>query len=224
MKIKSSFKGALALLMLFSLFGVVEGKPPARDKVYVKRVVDGDTLLLRSGERVRLIGVDTPESVHQEKPVEYFSKEASNFTRKMVEKKFVFFEYGPERLDKYNRVLAYVYLENGAFLNAELIKQGYAFAYRRFPHPFLNQFQEYEREARLNAVGLWGRFSTGNDRYDVLWVGSKNKKVYHHPSCYQGAALPEKDLVRFQSKYQPTDRGYKPCRNCVKKEKKSKKK
>ncbi len=214
--------GTLVNVFLFSfvcllvLGGTSGAASKTRDRVYVKRAVDGDTLLLRSGERVRLIGVDTPESVHRDKPVEYFALEASNFTKKMAQKKFVWLEYGSEPKDIYDRILAYVYLEDGTFLNAELIKQGYAFAYRKFPHRFLDDFQEYERQARFNAVGLWGRFSRGRERYDVIWIGSKKKKEYHHPSCFRGAALPKNDLVRFYSKHQPRDKRFKPCWNCAK--------
>ena len=121
----------------------------------VKRVIDGDTLLLTNGERVRLIGVDTPETKHPQKPVQYFGKEAYLFTRRMVEGKEVRLEYDWQRRDKYGRLLAYVYLLDGTFLNAEIIKQGYGFAYTRFPFKYLQEFRKYEKEARENKKGLW---------------------------------------------------------------------
>ena len=127
----------------------------AQDVVRVKRVVDGDTLLLSSGERVRLIGVDTPETKHPQKPVQYFGKEAYHFTKRMAEGKEVHLEFDWQRRDKYNRLLAYVYLLDGTFLNAEIIKQGYGFAYTRFPFKYLEEFRRYEREARENRRGLW---------------------------------------------------------------------
>ena len=78
-------------------------------------MVDGGTLLLQSGERVRLIGVDTPEIKHPKKPVEYFGKEASAFTRRMVEGKRVRLECDQANAarghkDRYGRTLAYVFL------------------------------------------------------------------------------------------------------------------
>jgi micrococcal nuclease len=112
------------------------------DSYKVKRVIDGDTLLLSNGERVRLIGVDTPETKHPQKPVQYFGKE-------------VRLEYDWQRRDKYGRLLAYVYLMDGTFLNAEIIKQGYGFAYTRFPFKYLEEFRRYEKEARENGRGLW---------------------------------------------------------------------
>jgi len=111
----------------------------------VKRVIDGDTIQLSNGERVRLIGVDTPETKHPKKPVEYFGKEASAFTKKMVEGKSVTLKYDWQRKDKYGRTLAYVYLKDGTFLNAEIVKRGYGHAYTRFPFKYLEQFKQYER-------------------------------------------------------------------------------
>jgi len=119
------------------------------------RVVDGDTIILDNGERVRLIGVDTPETKHPRKPVEYFGKEASAFTKKMVEGKMVRLEYDWQERDKYGRMLAYVYLMDVTFLNAEILKQGYGHAYTRFPFKYLEKFKQYEKEARKAKRGLW---------------------------------------------------------------------
>src|SRR4030043_1262577 len=127
----------------------------AQDWVKVKRVIDGDTLLLTNGEKVRLIGVDTPETKHPQKPVQRFGKEAYLFTRTMVEGKEVRLEFDWQKRDRYGRLLAYVYLPDGTFLNAEIIKQGYGFAYTRFPFKFLEEFRSYEKEAKENKRGLW---------------------------------------------------------------------
>ena len=121
----------------------------------VVRVVDGDTLLLDRNERVRLIGVDTPETVDPRRPVERFGKEASDFTKRMAEGKNVRLEYDQDRIDRFGRTLAYVYLEDGTFLNAEIVRQGYGHAYTQFPFKYLEEFRGYEREARESQRGLW---------------------------------------------------------------------
>ena len=131
----------------------------AQDFYLCTRVVDGDTIIVKmkgTEERVRLIGVDTPETVHPEKPVAFFGKEASAFTKRMAEGKSVRLESDWQERDKYGRLLAYVYLEDETFLNAEIIKRGYGFAYTRFPFKYLDKFRKYEREARENIRGLWG--------------------------------------------------------------------
>ena len=100
----------------------------------VERIIDGDTLVLDTGERLRLIGVDTPETKHPNKPVEPFGKQAAAFTQRM-EGKRVRLEFDPANAPRANkdsrqqrRTLSYVFLQDGTLLNAEIIKQGYGFA------------------------------------------------------------------------------------------------
>ncbi len=137
---------------------VTSPKPtaPQAHILKVRRVIDGDTLELDNGEDVRLIGVDTPETNHPKKPVERFGKEAAAFTTRLVEGQEVRLAYDQQRRDKYDRTLAYAYLLDGTFLNAEIIRQGYGFAYTRFPFTYLKEFRMLEREAREAQRGLWG--------------------------------------------------------------------
>lgn len=126
----------------------------------VIRVVDGDTIVVSPNEKVRLIGVDTPETVHPKKAVACFGKEASQFTRDAVEGKtirLVLDQVNTKRRhkDRYGRTLAYVFLADGKMLNRELIRQGYAHAYTGFPFRYLVEFRQIERAARTEAVGLW---------------------------------------------------------------------
>lgn len=146
-------KKCFFIVFLFIPFAV-----HAQDYFLCTRVVDGDTIIVSiegKNERVRLIGVDTPETKHPKKRVQYFGKEATAFTKRMVEGKNILLEYDQQHRDKYNRLLAYVYLGDGTFLNAEIIKQGYGFAYTRFPFKYLDEFREYEKEARESNKGLW---------------------------------------------------------------------
>jgi len=136
----------------------------------VDKVLDGDTVLLSNDERVRLIGVDTTEKSHPLKPVEFFSKESTNFTRKLVEGKLVRLEYDVDRRDKYDRLLAYVYLLDGTFVNAEIIKQGYGFAYTKYPFKYIAQFTLYEKEAKANKKGYWKYGGNG----ELLWLKDTN--------------------------------------------------
>lgn len=130
---------------------------PAGEWRRVERVVDGDTLVLDGGERIRLIGVDTPETVHPSKPVERFGKEASAFTRRLAEGRRVRLEFDQELHDRFGRTLAYVYLDDGTFLNSEIIRQGFGHAYTRFPFRYLEEFRALEREARDARRGLWSQ-------------------------------------------------------------------
>lgn len=91
----------------------------------VTRVIDGDTIELENGKRVRYLGINTPESVDPRKPVECFGKEASFKNKELVLNKKVVLEKDISEIDKYGRLLRYVYVDN-IFVNLELIKQGYA--------------------------------------------------------------------------------------------------
>jgi micrococcal nuclease len=123
---------------------------------HVQRVVDGDTLLLTGGERVRLIGVDTPESVKPETPAEPFGREASEFTKSVAENRDVRLEFDRERVDQYGRTLAYVYVDD-LFLNEELVRQGFSRAETRFPFrtDMQRRFLVAEEEARAARRGIW---------------------------------------------------------------------
>ncbi len=121
----------------------------------VTRVIDGDTIVVDGVGTVRLIGVDTPETVDPDSPVEYYGKEASDFTRRIADRQVVTLEFDQDRVDRYGRTLAYVYLPDGTLLNAEIIRLGYGFAYTFFPFRMIEQFRALEREARAAGRGLW---------------------------------------------------------------------
>ena len=133
-----------------------------RDGVWVSRVVDGDTIVVtENGEekKVRLIGVDTPETVDPRKPVECFGKEASDKTTEYLLGKAVVLEPDLSQgdVDKYGRLLRYVFLENGFHVNLALIADGYAYEYTYdLPYKYQADFKEAEKGAKERRLGLWG--------------------------------------------------------------------
>ena len=127
----------------------------------VERVIDGDTIqVVVDGTRriVRLIGVDTPETKHPTKPVQYFGQEASAYTKAALEGKTVMLQKDRtgDTIDRYGRWLRYVLLDGDNF-NARLIRDGYAHAYRRFPFSKRAEFIRLEEKARQRGIGLWDR-------------------------------------------------------------------
>ena len=144
----------------------------------VQRVIDGDTVVLSSIGTVRLIGVDTPETVDPRKPVEFFGKEASAFTTRLLLGTQVRVEYEQERTDRYQRTLAYLYLPDGTLANQEIIRQGYGHAYLSFPFRLMSSFRAAEQEARDAGRGLWaGATPAASIR---VWVNTASG-VYHCP-------------------------------------------
>lgn len=162
--------GAVALLAvlvaILLLGGGEEGRGPAGGaggedgplRGDVTRVVDGDTIEVELGggvEDVRLIGVDTPETVKPGEPVECFGPEASSFTSELLEGEAVRLILDRERRDAYDRLLAYVYLRD-LFVNAELIRGGYARTLEIEPNTtHAQRLARLEREAGSAGAGLW---------------------------------------------------------------------
>jgi micrococcal nuclease len=130
---------------------------PAPGVAVVARVVDGDTIVLRGGERVRYIGMDTPESVKPGTAVQCYAKSASRENARLVGGERVRLRYDAERHDRYGRTLAYVYRAgDGLFVNAELVRRGYATVLTIPPNVrFAERFRALAAEARRGARGLW---------------------------------------------------------------------
>jgi micrococcal nuclease len=139
------------------------------EDILVTRVIDGDTLKLKNGERVRLIGIDTPEMHESDKlyrdaqrtkqdikTIQGLGRRSYKFTKNLVEGKRVRLEFDVEKRDKYDRLLAYVYLKDGTFVNAEIVKQGYASLMTFAPNvKYADLFSKLYQEARQNRRGLW---------------------------------------------------------------------
>lgn len=123
--------------------------------ITVTKVVDGDTIELSTGETVRYIGIDTPETVDPKRPVGCYGKEASNKNKELVLGKAVTLEKDVSETDKYGRLLRYVYVDS-LFVNDYLVRQGFAKASSYPPDvKYQDQFRQAEQEARENNRGLW---------------------------------------------------------------------
>jgi micrococcal nuclease len=147
---------------------------PAKDLFQVTEVVDGDTIKVNKIGTLRLIGMDTPETRDPRKPVQCFGREASKRAKELLSGKKVYLEYDPaNKIDKYGRTLAYVYREDGLFYNAEMIKQGFAHSYVQFPHPRLDEFNTYQREARENNRGFWAANTCNGNTTQAVSGSSK---------------------------------------------------
>lgn len=143
--------------------------PREKAFIYVTKAIDGDTIKLSTGEHVRLIGIDTPESRYNTKlqrdvsrgrkdvkAILKMGKEASNFTRQLVEGRYVRLEYDVQKRDKYGRLLAYVYLEDGTFVNARIAEEGYAQTMTIPPNvKYADLFLKLQEAARKSGKGLW---------------------------------------------------------------------
>ena len=126
----------------------------------VTAVHDGDTISVFTGEteeRVRLIGIDTPEKNHPEKPIQCFAEAASIRLSELIDGQKVELIADPasDNRDIYDRLLRYVYHDDGEFINKTMVEEGYAFAYTAFPFRYLDEFRLAEKYAQFNELGLW---------------------------------------------------------------------
>lgn len=158
------------------------------DTIRVTRVIDGDTVEIESGQKVRYIGIDTPETAHPTKGVECFGKEATAKNRQLAEGQLVRLEKDISETDKYGRLLRYVWVGE-TMVNDYLVRQGFAHSSTYPPDvKYQNQFTEAQQEARENNRGLWAQCKTGtvqtvSDSGCIIKgnISSSGERIYHVP-------------------------------------------
>ncbi|MCK5461098.1 thermonuclease family protein [Candidatus Gracilibacteria bacterium] len=128
------------------------------DWTKLERIVDGDTIIVTGGVRVRFIGIDTPEIKHPDKPIQKFGLEASNQMEVFLPKDSkicLLSDSIGDKYDKYDRKLAYIFTEDGLDINAEMLKGGWARGYFGFPFERKEEFRMYEKYAKEAQLNIW---------------------------------------------------------------------
>jgi len=195
----------------------------------VTRVVDGDTIEIEGGEKVRYIGIDTPETVDPRKPIQCFGIEASKKNKELVEGKTVRLEKDITDRDKYSRLLRYVWIDN-LFVNLELVKQGFASSYSYPPDiKYQEEFLAAETEAREAERGLWKACpvmatptikvqEAPQNGCDIKGnISTSGEKIYHLPRCgsYTKTQIDEQRNERwFCSEKEAQEAGWRKALNC----------
>jgi micrococcal nuclease len=194
------------------------------ERIIVSKVYDGDTIVVGRGWRqttIRLIGVDTPETVHPDKPVQFYGPEASDFAKRSLLGKWISLEFeAPNRpggsIDRYGRTLAYVIAGDGKNFDLELVRLGYGRAYTRFPFKYMNEFKAAERAARAQGLGMWSQkkkaaWSDPEKRGKI--IGNIRSYIYHRPGQYAYEKVAEKNRVYFSTEEEALKAGYRKARN-----------
>jgi len=155
--------GIITGLIIFAVFAAGVFIKQFNEKRAIKtmdavilRVVDGDTVVLAGGQKVRLLGIDAPETKHPDRPVEKGGIEAKNYLKKRIEGKKCVLEYTIyDQFDVYDRLLALIYAADGGLVNAEEVKKGYAYA---SPNKYMSRTKEFlvlENIAKKFKKGIW---------------------------------------------------------------------
>lgn len=205
-----------------------EESPIITVKATVTRVVDGDTIDVKledgTEERIRMIGVDTPEVTSQ---AESFGREASNFTKSELSGKAVYLEKDVTDRDRFGRLLRYVWLAKpgeitaqeirAKMFNAILLLGGYAQVATFPPNvKYVDYFTKHQAEARDAGAGLWGIVGDAETEVETeaMFVGSATSDKYHYPDCRWAERISAANLVEFSSVEEARDAGYVPCGVC----------
>jgi len=199
------------LLILLVLFCALPVAVLANSLFRVQKVIDGDTIVLADGRRVRYIGIDAPELANESGPAERFGSEARDFNRNLVDREKIHLEFDRERHDQYGRVLAYVFLPDDTFVNAELIKSGSACCdFRRPNTKYDSLLLQLQREAMAKKIGMWEKFPNEEGPF----LGNRHSRRFHQMTCPYGASTAAKNQVIFKTSYDAYLSGYSPCKRC----------
>lgn len=236
---------AATLLSIAIFLPTAFAAAPQTEQGKVTSVVDGDTFKVKLGKKVetiRVIGIDTPETKDPRKPVQCYGKEASKKLTTLLRGKTVMLEKNPaEERDKYGRLLRYVSLK-GKDIGAGMISDGYAFSYKIFPHPRLEDYNVLEQKARDANKGLWGSVCQYNGTASASSaksqskaissaasstpatscvikgnISSTNEKIYHLPGCgsYSATQIDTSAGERwFCSEQEAIAAGWRKALNC----------
>lgn len=204
------------------------------EAVLVTRVIDGDTIEIEGGQRVRYIGIDTPETVDPRKLIQCFGKEASNRNRELVEGKRVRLEKDVSETDKYGRLVRYVHAGD-IFVNLVLVQEGFAYSYAYPPDvKYQSQFIEAQRIAREQKKGLWDSCPASSPLISTPSsmpvstppsagcnikgnINSKGEKIYHLAGCdsYAKTKIDEGRGERwFCGEEEAAAAGWRKAKNC----------
>jgi micrococcal nuclease len=179
----------------------------------VRWVDDGDTIVLVDGRRVRYIGMNAPEIDHPkyDRKAEPFGYEALRFNKSLVFRKQIRLELDQEKFDRYDRLLAYVFLSNGIFVNLELIRSGCAFYLARKPNDrYDKQLLKAQREAMTAEKGMWRHWQEAGEGY----IGNRRSRRFHLKQCPFGQKISRKNRVYFSKRWDAFWAGYAPAKRC----------
>lgn len=201
------------ILLLLLSFSLVCSSATAEQWIKVRWVDDGDTIVLVDGRRIRYIGINAPEIAHQEyhQKAEPLGYEALRYNKILVHKKRVRLEFGSEKHDRYDRVLAYVFLPDSRFVNLEMLRKGYAFCLFRGPNDRYNTlFLKAQREAMKAGRGIWNLWEEAGQEY----LGNRRSRRFHLKACPMGRTISPKNRVYFSSRWEAFWAGYAPAKRC----------
>ncbi|MBM4284218.1 MAG: nuclease [Deltaproteobacteria bacterium] len=206
-------KAILTLMAALWLSTACQAQPAgAPAEAVVAKVSDGDTVVLEGGQKVRLLGIDAPELEKEGKPAEFLAHKARAELAGLVQGKKVRLEYDKLRHDHYGRVLAYLFLPDGVFVNAELVRQGWVRVYLIPPNlRFKEELVAAQRQGMATGRGIWQRALNQDEKH---YLGNRKSLRLHRPGCHLAQKMSQGNRVRFDTLKKAYEEGFSPCRTC----------
>ena len=178
----------------------------------VRWVDDGDTIVLMDGRRVRYIGINSPEVESKYSKAEPFGNEARELNLELVYLKKVRLEFDIEKYDQYGRLLAYIFLPDGTFINNVIITAGYAYCLPKKPNmKYEELFLKSQQNAMLSNKGIWQNLNDDSGEY----IGNSISKRFHSKSCPFAGKIDKKSIRIYKGKRDAYRDGYAPCKKCL---------
>lgn len=176
------------------------------------RVIDGDTLELTGGRRVRLLGLDAPEMERDGQPADFLAHKAKAALAGLTLNRQVHLEYDRLHYDHYGRLLAYVFLPDRTLVNADLVRRGLARVYAIAPNRrYQKDLLAAQQEAIAAHRGIWLQLLKQDE---PSYLGNRHTLRLHRPQCPLAARMAPANRVRFTSLRDAYLQGYSPCRSC----------
>lgn len=204
----------LALSLIYQHSAIAAGKKKVSPEQYhkVAFVYDGDTVLLDSGEKVRLLGINCPEMDHSGEDSEFKAAAARHFTLERVKGARVWLEQDSEKHDHYGRLLAYVFLKEGEMLNLLLVREGLAHVmFDSKNMRYRSHLLDSQRKAMKAKRGIWRRPIGGKEK---IYLGNRKSLRFHRPDCHFGRRISKKNRVTIKTRRDAFWEGFSPCKQC----------
>ncbi|UCD82606.1 MAG: thermonuclease family protein [Desulfobacterales bacterium] len=178
----------------------------------VKWVDDGDTIVLATGQRVRYVGINAPEIDHADQKAQPYAYQAMSFNKSLVMSRQIRLEFDTERCDQYGRMLAYIFLPDGSFVNFRLLQNGLAYYLYRLPNVKYEKILYHaQREAMASRKGLWRNWKEKSDRY----IGNPKSRRFHSAACPFAKKIKPTNRIEFASRWDAFQAGYAPAKKCI---------
>lgn len=212
MRIGHVYKQLKTVFFIFIFLNTSATAIVAQEWHTVKWVNDGDTIVLSNGKRVRYIGINAPEIDHDNHRAQPFGYESRSYNKDAVFNRKIRLEFDRERQDRYGRLLAYLFLPDGTFLNQALLQKGYAYFLFKKPNlKYSQRLLKAQLEAMKEKRGIWENWHEEKKRY----IGNRNSRRFHEEGCGSAKQISRRNRTQFSTKWEAFKAGYAPAGGCI---------